>query len=56
MKGWMSDTPYFDSRGEHDLEERVTSWIARQGSSSWILTTFILGSTFLAMVLFAASR
>ena len=56
MSGRITEAPYFDSSEGHDLEERVTDWIARQESSSWLLTALALGTTFLAMVLFAASR
>ena len=46
----------FELRDGNDLEERVASWIARQESSSWIISIVVLGSSFAAMVLFAVSR
>jgi hypothetical protein len=56
MRGWSNERPYFDSRDAHDLEHQVTNWFARQESSSRLLSILVLSATFLAMVLFAASR
>ncbi len=46
----------FESRSGNDLEERVANWIARQEPTSWVATTLVLGTTLVAMVLFALSH
>jgi len=57
MRGWIGERLWsFELRGRNDLEERVASWIARQESTSWIISAMVLGTSFVAMVLFAVSR
>lgn len=57
MREWLGEKLWsFELRDGNDLEARVASWIAKQESSSWIIAIMVLGSSFLAMVLFAISR
>ncbi len=57
MREWLGERlSSLELRNGNDLEERVASWIARQESSSWIISIMVLGSSFAAMVLFAISR
>lgn len=57
MREWLGGRLWpSELRDGNDLEERVASWIARQESTSWIISTIGIGTAFIAMVLFAVSR
>lgn len=57
MRGLLSERPWsFESRDRNDLEERVANWMARQEPTSWVVSSIVLGTTFMAMVLFALTR
>ena len=57
MREWLGERLWsLEPRDGNDLEERVVSWLARQESTSWIVSTLVLGGAFVAMLLFAVSR